>query len=179
MGSRYISARFWDELSRILVLALLGNDDIDCENRTEIQRLECSDGESCLNTVLLRCGQCATSASRRDAEAESHKSGGGLTIGGIIGGVIGSIVITSVATYLVWRFYIKPKRSQTSTSIHIEAENPVQSSEDDAARRGASLPSTHTVHSMAPTILTRASNIIQVAQFPNIINQATLTSPNP
>ncbi|KAF4415323.1 OPY2 [Fusarium acutatum] len=128
---------------------------------------------------FLYCAQCTTSASKRDVEVESHKEGGGLTIGGIIGGVIGSIIITSIATYLVWRFYVKPKRLQTPTSIRIEAEDPIQSSENDPAMRGASLQSTHTIHSMAPTILTRASNIIQIAYIPDVINQATLTSPNP
>ncbi|EGU72347.1 hypothetical protein FOXB_17144 [Fusarium oxysporum f. sp. conglutinans Fo5176] len=135
-GARYIGARAWDDLSRILTLIPQGNDGINCDNSTRLQCLECSGGESCQYTVPLYCAQCATSLSRREAEAESHKGGSGLTTGGIIGGIIGSIVIISVATYLVWRFYIKLKRPQTPASIHIEAVDPMPSSENDAASGG-------------------------------------------
>ncbi|KAJ9419543.1 hypothetical protein FOXG_19645 [Fusarium oxysporum f. sp. lycopersici 4287] len=134
--ARYIGARAWDDLSRILTLIPQGNDGINCDNSTRLQCLECSGGESCQYTVPLYCAQCATSPSRREAEAESHKGGSGLTTGGIIGGIIGSIVIISVATYLVWRFYIKLKRPQTPASIHIEAVDPIPSSENDAASGG-------------------------------------------
>ncbi|KAH7165032.1 hypothetical protein DER46DRAFT_356280 [Fusarium sp. MPI-SDFR-AT-0072] len=122
-GPRYVSARVWDDLSRVLVLVTLGNDGIDCDNSTELQCPECSDGEGCKYTVPLYYTQCATSASKRDVEVESHREGGGLTIGGIIGGVIGSIIITSVAIYLVWRFHVRPKRSHTLTRI-FRACNP-------------------------------------------------------
>ncbi|EGU73303.1 hypothetical protein FOXB_16187, partial [Fusarium oxysporum f. sp. conglutinans Fo5176] len=161
--SRCISARVWDELSRVLELVPQGNDAISCDNSTELQCPDCSDSESCRYTVPLYCAQYTTSASRRNAEAESKKGGCGLTIGGIIG---------------VWRFYIKPKRSQSPTSIHVEDMDPMQGSEKDAASRRISLLSTHTVHSMAPTILTRASNIIQVAYIPGVTNRAAPTSSN-
>ncbi|KAJ9413151.1 hypothetical protein FOXG_22577 [Fusarium oxysporum f. sp. lycopersici 4287] len=174
--SRCISTRVWDELSRVLELAPQGNDAISCDNSTGLQCPECSDSESCRYTVPVYCAQYATSASRRNAEAESKKGGCGLTIGGIIGGIIASIIIIFAATYLVWRFYIKPKRSQSPTSIHVFDMDPMQGSEKDAASRRTSLLSTHTVHSMAPTILTRASNIIQIAYIPGVTNRAALMS---
>ncbi|KAJ9413135.1 hypothetical protein QL093DRAFT_2072732 [Fusarium oxysporum] len=176
--SRCISARVWDELSRVLELIPQGNDAISCGNSTGLQCPECSDSKSCRYTVPLYCVQYATSASRRNTEAESKKGGCGLTIGGIIGGIIASIVIVFAATYLVWRLYIKPKRSQSPTSIHVFDMDPMQGSEMDAASRRTSLLSTHTVHSMAPTILTRASNIIQIAYIPGVTNRAALTSSN-
>ncbi|EXK23815.1 hypothetical protein FOXG_21958 [Fusarium oxysporum f. sp. lycopersici 4287] len=176
--SRCISARVWNELSRVLELAPQGNDVISCDNSTGLQCPECSDSESCRYTVPLYCAQYATSASRRNAEAESEKGGCGLTIGGIIGGIIASIVIIFAATYLVWRFYIKPKRSQSPTSILVFDMDPMQGSEKDAASRRTSLLSTHTVHSMAPTILTRASNIIQIAYIPGVSIGAAPTSSN-
>ncbi|KAF4415357.1 OPY2 [Fusarium acutatum] len=175
--SRCISARVWDELSRVLELILQGNDAISCGNITGLQYPECSDSESCRYTVPLYCAQYATSTSKGDAEAESKKGGCGLTIG-IIVGIIASLVIILAATYLVWRFYIKPKRSQSHKSIHVEDMDPMQGSEKDAASRRTSLLSTHTVHSMAPTILTRASNIIQIAYIPGVTNRAAPTSPN-
>ncbi|EXK75947.1 hypothetical protein FOQG_19293, partial [Fusarium oxysporum f. sp. raphani 54005] len=94
------------------------------------------------------------------AEVESDQGGGGLTIGGIIGAV------------LVWRLYIKPKRSQTSTSIHVDDVDPGQSSDKDAASRGIALPSTHTVRSIAAITLTQAFNIIRIAYIPGVIKRA-------
>ncbi|EXK75694.1 hypothetical protein FOQG_19540 [Fusarium oxysporum f. sp. raphani 54005] len=165
-GPRHLTARVLDELIRIVQLVPRGDDGINCGNSTELQCLECPDGERCQYTVPLYCAQCATSASRKDAEAEAEKGGGGLTIGGIVGGIIASIVIILAATYLVWRFYIKPKRSQGPTSIHVEDVDLMQGSKKDAVSRRTSLLSMHTVHSTAPTILTRASNVIQIAYIP-------------
>ncbi|KAH6874602.1 hypothetical protein B0T10DRAFT_567277 [Thelonectria olida] len=101
-----------------------------------------SDGESCQYIVPLDCTQRATSVCMKDEEAESGKGGGGLSIGGIVAGVVGGIVMIAVATYLVWRFYIKPKRSHTPTSIYVEDVDPMQGSEKDAASRGTRPPST-------------------------------------
>ncbi|KAH8656389.1 hypothetical protein BGZ61DRAFT_540962 [Ilyonectria robusta] len=176
-GSRYLVARDLDELSHVLQLVSRGNDCIKCDDSTELQCPKCSDGESCQFTIPLDCTQCATSVCMKDEEAESDKGGGGLNIGGIVGCVVGGIVMIAVATYLVWRFCIKPKRSQTPTSINVEDVDPVQGSEKHAVR-GTRPPSTHTVHSIAPTVLTRASNIIQIAYIPGVTNRATPTSPN-
>ncbi|KAH7118105.1 hypothetical protein B0J13DRAFT_532931 [Dactylonectria estremocensis] len=167
-GSRYLIARDLDELSHVLQLVPRGNDCINCDDSTELQCPTCSDSESCQFTVPLDCAQCATSVCMKDEEAESDKGGGSSNIGGIVGGVVGGIVVIAVATYLVWTFYIKPKRSQIPTSIY----------EKDTASRETRLPSTHTVHSIASTVLTRASNIIQVAYIPGVTNRATPTSPN-
>ncbi|KAJ3453368.1 hypothetical protein MRS44_017615 [Fusarium solani] len=162
----------------VLQLVPRGNDCVKCDDSTRLQCPKCSDGESCKFTVPLDCPLCAAFGCMKDEEAESDKGGGGLTIGGIIGGIIGTIVMIAVATYLVWRSYIKPKRSQAPTSIKVEDVDPVQNSANDAALRGTRPPSTHTVHSIAPTVLTQASNIIQIAYIPGVTNRATPTSPN-
>ncbi|KAH7116362.1 hypothetical protein EDB81DRAFT_668842 [Dactylonectria macrodidyma] len=177
-GSRYHVARDLDELSHVLQLVPRGNDCIKCDDSTELQCPKCSDGESCQFTVPLNCTQCATSVCMKDEKAESDKGGGGSNIGGIFGVVVGGIIVIAVATYLVWRFYIKPKRSQIPTSIYVENVDLVQGSEKDVGLRGTRPPSTHTVHSIASTVLTRASNIIQVVYIPGVTNRATPTSPN-
>lgn len=114
----------------------------------------------------------------QDEEAGSDKGGGGLNIGGIIGGIVGGIVMLAVATCLVWRFYIRPKRSQTPISMYVEDVDLVQGSEKDAPSRGTRPPSACTVHSIAPTVLTRASNIIQIAYIPVVTNRVTPMPPN-
>ncbi|KAH7124981.1 hypothetical protein B0J13DRAFT_647050 [Dactylonectria estremocensis] len=177
-GSRYHVARDLDELSHILQLVPRGNECIKCGDSTELQCPQCSDGEVCQFTVPFDCAQCATSVCIKDEEAESDRGGGGLHIGGIVSSIVGGIIVIVVATYLVWKFYIKPKRSQIPTSIYIEDVGPVQGSEKDAGSRGTRPPSTHTIHSIASTVFTQASNIIQVAYIPGVTNRATRTSPN-
>ncbi|KAM5349351.1 hypothetical protein ACJ41O_006653 [Fusarium nematophilum] len=175
-GPRYLVARDLDELSHVLQLVPRGNNCINCNDGTELQCPKCSDGENCQFTVPLDCTQCATSVCMKDEEAEYDKGSDGLSIGGMVGGIVGGIVMIAVATYLVWMFCIKPKRSQTPISVHIEDVDPASGSEKDAALRGTRSPSTHTVHSIAPTVLTRASNIIQVAYPPGVTSRPTPTS---
>ncbi|KAJ9413391.1 hypothetical protein QL093DRAFT_2595021 [Fusarium oxysporum] len=163
---------------RRYLLVPQGNNCIYCNDGTELQCPKCSDGESCQFTVPLDCTQCATSVCMQDEEAGSDKGGGGLNIGGIIGGIVGGIVMLAVATCLVWRFYIRPKRSQTPISMYVEDVDLVQGSEKDAPSRGTRPPSACTVHSIAPTVLTRASNIIQIAYIPVVTNRVTPMPPN-
>ncbi|KAM5352492.1 hypothetical protein ACJ41O_005214 [Fusarium nematophilum] len=177
--TKYIIARDLDELNRVLQLVPRADDCVQCDDSAELECPECPEGQVCRFSVPLNdCGQCATSACMKSTEVESDSGGGGPNIGGIVGGVVGGIVVIAAATYLVWRFCIKPKRSQIPTSIYVEDVDAVQGSEKDVASRGTRPPSTHTVHSIASTVLTRASNIIQIAYIPGVTNRATPTSPN-
>ncbi|CAK7215836.1 overproduction-induced pheromone-resistant [Sporothrix eucalyptigena] len=107
----------------------------------------------------------------------SKSSSSSSNTGAIAGGVIGGIAVIAVVTYLVWRFCIKAKRQQISKAEEdgqldraIEAEQSFNARRDQRA-------STHTVHSIASTVLTRASNIIQIAYIPGVMNRASPTSP--
>lgn len=113
------------------------------------------------------------------APNNGNGSGGsnGPSAGPIVGGVLGGIVAIAILTYLVWRFLIKPKRSRMSQSIYEPAASNARDVEKDNASRMTHRSSTHTVHSIASTVLTRASNIIQIAYIPGVTNRATPTSP--
>ncbi|CAK7234235.1 overproduction-induced pheromone-resistant [Sporothrix curviconia] len=107
----------------------------------------------------------------------SPKSSSSPSTGAIAGGVIGGVAVIAVVTYLVWRFCIKTKRHQISKAEEngqldeaIEAEQSFNARRDQRA-------STHTVHSIASTVLTRASNIIQIAYIPGVMNRPSPTSP--
>lgn len=151
---------------------------VKCDDSTTLECPKCSDGESCQFTVPLDCTQCAKSVCMAD-DSSDNKSSSGPSIGGIVGGVVGGLFVVALATYLVWRFCIKPKRAQMAQTIYEQETDPaVQGSEKDAASRRTRPPSTHTVHSIASTVLTRASNIIQIAYIPGVTNRATPTSPN-
>lgn len=175
--TKFLIARDLDELNRMMQLVPRGTTCVKCDATTELECPKCSDGQSCQFTVPLDCTQCAKSICTGDSASEK-KSSSGPSIGGIVGGVVGGLFVVAIATYLVWRFCIKPKRAQMAQTIYDQDPDPVQGSEKDAASRGTRPPSTHTVHSIASTVLTRASNIIQIAYIPGVTNRATPTSPN-
>lgn len=121
-----------------------------------------------------------------DDSPQAPNSGGGNNGSGksngpsaapIAGGVIGGIIVIASLTYLVWRFLIRPKRSRISQSIYDSSSKNARDVEKDNASRFTHRSSTHTVHSIASTVLTRASNIIQIAYIPGVTNRATPSSP--
>lgn len=155
-----------------------GGDCVQCNANTQLECPQCKDGEECRFNVSLDCTQCPTSSCQPDGSDAKGKGDKGPSVGGIVGGVVGGIVAIAIITYLVWRYCIKPKRSQTTPTIYEPDVDTVQGSEKDAASRMTRPASTHTVHSIASTVLTRASNIIQIAYIPGVTNRATPTSPN-
>lgn len=140
------------------------------------------------------CGQCAKSFCQKDDTPSNNGGSGGSSGGGsgsgsggssssgpsagpIAGGVIGGIVAIAIITYLIWRFVIKPKRASRHHSAYETNTHTSRHIEKDDASRITRRSSTHTVHSIASTVLTRASNIIQIAYIPGVTNRATPTSP--
>lgn len=87
----------------------------------------------------------------------------------------------AIITYLVWRFCIKTKRQQYEQEDWIE-EREEEDEEGMAAEKAFTLrrdarASTHTVGSIASTVLTRASNIIQIAYIPGVTNRSAPSTP--
>jgi hypothetical protein len=80
-----------------------------------------------------------------------------------------------MVTYLVWRICIKNKRQYEEPWMEFEDE-PSPAEKEFAARRDVRA-STHTMHSIASTVLTRASNIIQIAYIPGVTNRSTPSTP--
>ncbi|KAF5665861.1 opy2 [Fusarium heterosporum] len=175
--SGYLIARDLDELSHAFQLVPRSKSCVKCDDDAQLECPKCADNEVCQFTVPLDCTMCATSFCEKDSDSSVDSGSKGPNVGAIVGGVIGGIAMIAIATYVVWRFCIKPKRSQIPTSIYVEDTDAIQS-EKDAASRGTRPHSTHTVHSIASTVLTRASNIIQIAYIPGVTNRATPTSPN-
>lgn len=83
----------------------------------------------------------------------------------------------ALLVYLVWRFCIKNKRQQYEQEDWVEfTDEPTQPEKDFTLRRDARA-STHTVGSIASTVLTRASNIIQIAYIPGVTNRSAPSTP--
>ncbi|KAK4552634.1 overproduction-induced pheromone-resistant [Recurvomyces mirabilis] len=99
----------------------------------------------------------------------------GPNIGAIAGGVIGGIIGITLVVFLIWRFWIKKRREQQEREM--EAEEWEDQVEDDIAQQkrmhsfNHDAASTRTRGSLANSILSRASNIIQIAYIPGVTNR--------
>ena len=98
--------------------------------------------------------------------------------GPIAGGVIGGVAFVIIATFLVWRFCIKKRREQFDENEWHEGGTGMEKSGEEFAMQRDARASTHTVGSIASTVLTRASNIIQIAYIPGVTNRSVDASPD-
>jgi len=90
---------------------------------------------------------------------------------------VAGVVAIAALTYLVWRFCVKNKRQQyQADDWDTFQEDPTEAEKDFASRRDQRA-STHTVGSIASTVLTRASNIIQIAYIPGMTSRSTPSTP--
>ncbi|TDZ13239.1 Protein OPY2 [Colletotrichum spinosum] len=149
---------------------------LKCEDKAPSCPPNCKDDEFCSFTIPT-CNSCAQAICVKDDSKSSSSSGNGPNTGAIVGGVIGGLAVIAIATYLVWRFFIKTKRQSIIEESYIEDANEKTINEKPVDPRANNRDSTHTVHSIASTVLTRASNIIQIAYIPGVTNRATPTSP--
>ncbi|KAI1432116.1 hypothetical protein GGR50DRAFT_697368 [Xylaria sp. CBS 124048] len=141
----------------------------------------CAKDESCV-TLSQSCTQCPQSVCMKDPAKLPSQGDSGPNVGAIAGGVIGGLVFVAALTYFVWRFCIKNKRASYAGQFQAqgqaaEGERTKEQIGNDDASRQSQRESTHTVHSIASTVLTRASNIIQIAYIPGVTNRATPNSP--
>lgn len=138
----------------------------------------CNDGEYC-SQLLSSCTQCASAVCvKMDGSPGSTKKPTSTNVGAIVGDVIGGIAVLLIITFLVWKFYYKGKRRQFDeadqwSQMDVEQEK----GQADFTMRRDARASTHTVASMASTVLTRASNIIQIAYIPGVTNRSGAPSP--
>ncbi|KAM0808585.1 hypothetical protein AB5N19_08928 [Seiridium cardinale] len=126
----------------------------------------------------VRLAQTMKAANSSDSSDSSPSVSSGPNVGAIAGGVIGGLAFIGIITYLVWRFCIKTRRGQWQDEPWAQdGPRSKEGSDMDYASRASQRQSTHSVQSLASTVLTRASNIIQIAYIPGVTNRATPTSP--
>ncbi|KAJ5106090.1 hypothetical protein NUU61_003437 [Penicillium alfredii] len=135
----------------------------------------CPDGSTCQMTSQT-CDECSTTKCVKTSSSNSDNQdsdSGGSNAGAIAGGVIGGVVAIAIIVFLIWWFVIRKKRQGGSA----DAE---KTSAFDAARSERK-----STNSIASTVLTRASNVIQIAYIPGVTNRsppetpATLVPPVP
>jgi protein OPY2 len=153
---------------------------VECPPTSQLQcPNSCPSGTQCQFVFPTSCQQCASSICAPIASSSPTPSGGSSpNVGAIAGGVIGGLVVIAVATYLVWRFCIKTRRRSHDTPVWAEEESRRTTKQEFDMDNGPNRQSSiRTRHSVASTVLTRASNIIQIAYIPGVTNRAQPTSP--
>jgi len=130
----------------------------------------CATDETC-SLKAQSCDACASTACVKigslPGQAAPKKS---TPVGGIVGGVIGGILILIALTYLLYRFRSKRKP-------RVETWDPPEKRDQSTLSR-ANRQSTRSAHSIASTVLTRASNVIQIAYIPGVTVRSPPESPN-
>ncbi|PBP16000.1 Opy2 protein [Diplocarpon rosae] len=154
---------------------------VGCDGTTPACPPSCPDGQIC-SLIPPTCDSCqktvcVESATTPSTVSSSESSNSGPNKGAIAGGVVGGVAMVAIATYLVWRFCIKTRRQQYEQENWAEDSDEQLEAEKDFAMRRDARSSTHTVGSIASTVLTRASNIIQIAYIPGVTNRSTPSTP--
>lgn len=134
--------------------------------------------------MIATCDECAKSTCNKleGGSSSANGSGGGKdgssVTGAIAGGVVGGVIVIVMITYLVWRFCIKKRREEYEESEWRKSGQLTEKDGDDFATQRNVRASTHTVASMASSVLTRASNVIQIAYIPGVTNRSIESSPD-
>ncbi|MCJ1412383.1 hypothetical protein MMC19_006477 [Ptychographa xylographoides] len=141
----------------------------------------CPSGESC-KLQIQSCTACASTSCVADnvinPGASNGNSGSQSAAGPIAGGVIGGLVLIAVVVYLVWRFCIKKRRQEFDDNVWPDEASGVEKGGDQFSLQRDARASTHTMGSIASTVYTRASNIIQIAYIPGVTNRSVESSPD-
>lgn len=128
-------------------------------------------------TSCVAAGTASSTTTTATTSPSTKSSSDGPNVGVIAGGVVGGVLCIAALTYLVWRFCIKNKRQQYEQENWAEDPEETLPVEKDYTMRRDARASTHTVGSIASTVLTRASNIIQIAYIPGVTNRSAPSTP--
>lgn len=139
----------------------------------------CGPNETCQLTATT-CDSCASTVcipnSQIGGAAAPKKS---TPVGAIAGGVIGGLAFICILTYLFWRFCIRNRRKQWDEQVWSDQQSEHESVEkrSQVGLHPEARQSTRSVHSIASTVLTRASNVIQIAYIPGVTNRSPPDTP--
>ncbi|KAK8245115.1 hypothetical protein HDK77DRAFT_244746 [Phyllosticta capitalensis] len=149
---------------------------VQCPNETP-SCPACDDDEYC-SQMLSSCSSCASAICvKMDGSSSDGGDKGGPNVGAIAGGVVGGVAFVLILAFLIWRFYVKRRRDGEQSEQWSQIEQEKANNNSDFAMQRDARASTHTVGSMASTVLTRASNIIQIAYIPGVTNRSAPQSP--
>lgn len=145
--------------------SLFKRDCVDCPGTTP-SCPSCSGGKVC-SLVPQSCDTCAYTTCVASNNVPSHHSGP--NVGAIAGGVIGGIFFIGLIVFTFYWYVIRPRRIKLEEEWEEEDEAENRKSNFNMAR--SERASVHTVHSVANSILSRASNFIPIAYIPGVMNR--------
>lgn len=130
----------------------------------------CSNGKIC-SLVPKTCEACEHMTCIDDPSPPPVSAGP--NVGAIAGGVVGGVAFIIIAVCCVYFFWIKKRRAEQDAELEEEWANDELSSQKRSTRFTgmADEASTRTRGSLAASILSRASNIIQIAYIPGVTNR--------
>lgn len=138
----------------------------------------CASDEVC-SLIAGGCNSCAmTMCTKTGASPSSAPASSGPAAGPIAGGVIGGVAVICLMTFLVWRFCIKKRRERFEENDWQEEEEYTEKSRDEFGMQRDARASVQSVRSIASTVLTRASNVIQIAYIPGVTNRSVDSTPD-
>lgn len=130
----------------------------------------CASGETC-QLVSQSCDACASTKCVQIGSLPGQLATKPKTpIGPIVGGVIAGVVVIALIVFLVWRFVIRPRRKA------MQQWDPPEKRDQSTLITG-DRHSTRSAHSLASTVLTRASNVIPIAYIPGVTVRSPPDSP--
>ncbi|KAL4962892.1 uncharacterized protein BDV14DRAFT_202339 [Aspergillus stella-maris] len=170
-----------DPLSPHALFARAGSGCKECPSSAPT--CNCPSGTKCMMTAQS-CSECASvscvtvssSSSSDSSDSSSDGGGGGSNTGAIAGGVIGGVAAIAILTFLIWWFVIRKKREQQRAEESEKASSYAPSRMNPSASASAA-QSRKSTHSIASTVLTRASNVIQIAYIPGVTNRSPPDTP--
>lgn len=133
----------------------------------------CDEGYTC-TMISQSCDQCATTkcirtSSGSSSSSNNNNSSGGSNAGAIAGGVIGGLAFVTIIVGLVWWFYMRKKKDNEYSLGETTGKE----------KRGTNAQgSRKSTNSIASTVLTRASNVIQIAYIPGVTNRSPPDTPS-
>ena len=138
---------------------------------------DCGPNARC-ELISKDCDTCAHTicVPNSDSGSSSNTSS---PIGPIVGGVVGGIVLVAAIVFLIYWFWIRPrKRRYQEEEWEDEQDGPEKNGINQFSVAGdPRRASTRSVGSVASTVLTRASNVIQIAYIPGVTNRSMHSSP--
>lgn len=84
---------------------------------------------------------------------------------------MGGVAVVAIATFLIWWFFIRHKRRLQLEEIWEEDDIATQKHQSQFNMQRAERSSVHTVNSVAASFMSRASNFIQIAYIPGVMNR--------
>ena len=139
----------------------------------------CASDETCL-LQSVSCDACASAkcvkAGTFPGQSEAKKAS---STPAIAGGVVGGVIFIMIITFLIWWFCIRKRRQQWDEQVWTEPDQSITAVEkrDPTCLNRDARESTRSMGSIASTVRTRASNVIQIAYIPGVTNRSPTGSP--